>query len=202
MGWLIALAVLVLLGCLPLGVRGIYAMSGLTADLLIGPVKIRLYPGEKKPKAEKSDEAKKKTAPTQKSATEKEKDKGGSFTDFLPLIKVLAEFLGDFRRKLRVKRLDMYLCMAGGDPCNLGINYGRAWAAVGNLMPQLERLFAIKKRDIQVACDFTQSQTTIYVRADITITLARLLGLLLRYGWRGGKEFLKIINKRKDGTVK
>ncbi|MBE6941463.1 MAG: DUF2953 domain-containing protein [Ruminococcaceae bacterium] len=201
MGWLIALAVLVLLGCLPLGVRGIYAASGATADLLIGPVKIRLLPGKKKEKKpEKPKE--KKPAAEKKPTSKQEEKKGGSFTDFLPLVKVATDFLGDLRRKIRIKRLEMHLCMAGGDPCDLGINYGRAWAAVGNLMPQLERLFVIKKRDIQVACDFTQSQTTVYVRADITITLGRLLGLLLRYGWRGGKEFLKIINKRKDGTVK
>lgn len=201
MGWMIALAILVLLGCLPLGVRGIYAMSGLTADLLIGPVKIRLYPREKKPKTKKQDD-KKTAATTQKPAAKKEEDKGGSFNDFLPLVKVLTEFLGDFRRKLRVKRLNMYLCMAGGDPCNLAINYGRAWAAVGNLMPQLERLFVIKKRDVQVDCDFTQSQTTIYVRGDITITLGRLLVLLLRYGRRAWKEYKIITNKRKGGAMK
>ena len=101
MGWLIALAILVLLGCLPLGVRGIYAMSGATVDLLIGPVKMRLYPRENKQKPKKQNEEKKAAATTQKSATEKEEDKGGSFTDFLPLIKVLTDFLGDFRRKLR-----------------------------------------------------------------------------------------------------
>ena len=204
MGWLIALAVLILLGCLPLGVRGIYAASGATADLLIGPVKIRVFPGKKKEKAEKpkEKEEKKTATKTEKTKPKQEEKKGGSFMDFLPLVKVATDFLGELRRKLRIKRLNMYLCMAGGDPCDLGINYGRAWAAVGNLMPQLERLFVIKERDVWVACDFTQPQTTIYVRADITITLGRLLGLLLRYGWRGGKEFLKIINKRKDGTVK
>lgn len=204
MGWLIALAVLVLLGCLPLGVRGIYAESGPNVDVLIGPAKMRVLPGKKKEKA-KEPKPKKETKPVEKKekpAPEKEEKKGGSFADFLPLVKVATDFLGDFRRKLRIKRLEMYLCMAGGDPCDLAINYGRAWAAVGNLMPQLERLFVIKKRDIQVGCDFTQPQTTIYVRADITITLGRLLGLLVRYGWRAIKEYLKIINKRKGGTVK
>lgn len=201
MGWLIALGILLALGCLPLGIGGIYEASGPRANLLIGPIKIALYPREKKEtekpaKKEKTKETAKseKTAPAEK--------KGGSFTDFLPLVRIATDFLGDFRRKLRVKRLEILLCMAGGDPCDLAINYGRAWAAVGNLMPQLERLFVIKKRDVQVCCDFAQTQTTIYVRADITITLGRLLGLLLRYGWRAIKEYLKITNNRKGGAQK
>ncbi len=201
MGWLIALGVLLALGCLPLGISGIYEADGPIANLLIGPVRIALYPREKMEKEKPAKQEKPKEMVKQEKTAPAEK-KGGSFTDFLPLVQVATDFLGDFRRKLRIKRLEMLLCMAGGDPCDLAINYGRAWAAVGNLMPQLERLFVIKKRDVQVCCDFTQITTTIYVRADITITLGRLLGLLLRYGWRACKEYLKITNKRKGGAVK
>lgn len=200
MGWGIALAILVLLGCLPLGVSGIYEASGPVANLLIGPLRIALYPRAKKEKAKPA--KKKKEAATQKEVAPRTEKKGGSFADFLPLVHVATDFLGDLRRKLRVKQLEMLLCMAGGDPCDLAINYGRAWAAVGNLMPQLERFFVIKKRDVQVSCDFTQTKSTIYFRADITITLGRLLGLLLRYGWRACKEYLTIINKRKGGAEK
>lgn len=201
MGWLIALGVLLVLGCLPLGISGIYEAAGPIANLLIGPVRIALFPRKKKEKEVPAKQEKPKETVKSEQATSGEK-KGGSFTDFLPLVQIATDFLGDFRRKLRIKRLEMHLCMAGGDPCDLAINYGRAWAAVGNLMPQLERLFVIKKRDIQVCCDFTQTTTTIYVRADITITLGRLLSLLLRYGWRALKEYLKITNKRKGGAVK
>ena len=201
MGWLIALGILILLGCMPLGVSAVYDAGGFVAKLLAGPVKIPLFPREKKEKPKPAKEEESQAPVTQDKAQPAEK-KGGSFQEFLPLVKIATDFLGDLRRKLRVKRLEMKLCMAGGDPCDLGINYGRAWAAVGNLIPQLERLFVIKKRDVQVLCDFTQSQTTLYVRADITITLARFLCLVVRYGWRGYKEYKKIINKRKGGAVK
>ena len=201
MGWLIALGVLLALGCLPLGISGIYEASGPIANLLIGPVRIALYPRKKKERKKPAKQEKPKEIVKQEKAAPAEK-KGGSFTDFLPLVQIATDFLGDFRRKLRIKRLEMLLCMAGGDPCDLAINYGRAWAAVGNLMPQLERLFMIKKRNVQVCCDFTQTTTTIYVRADITIALGRLLGLLLRYGWRASMEFLRIIDKRKGGAEK
>ena len=199
MGWLIALGVLFLLGCLPLGISIVYDASGPVANLLAGPFRIALYPRKKGEKASAVKQNKTIKADKQEKPAPVEK-KGGSFADFLPLVRVVTELLVDFRRKLRIKRLEMLLCMAGDDPCNLAINYGRAWAAVGNLMPQLERLFVIKKRDIQVQCDFTGSQTTIYVRADITITLGRLLGLTVRHGWHVLNEYLKIINKGKGGA--
>ena len=208
MGWLIALAVLVLLGCLPLGARVIYEAAGPAVSILIGPAKIPVFPGKKKEKIkpeelemEEEKASKKEKTPSKKEKPE-EKKQGGSFTDFLPLVRVATDFLSDFRRKLRVKRLELLLCMAGGDPCDLGINYGRAWAAIGNLMPQLERFLVIKKRNIQVSCDFTQSKTTIYFRADVTITLGRTLFLAVRYGIRALKEYLKISNKRKGGALK
>ena len=201
MGWLITLLVLLILGCLPLGISSIFEENGLRGKLLVGPFRFRLT-AKKKDKT-KAEYTKQTTEKTSRSKSEpSEEKKGGNLSDFLPLIKIALDFLGDLRRKIRVKRLEMLLCMAGGDPCDLAINYGRAWAAVGNLMPQLERFLVIKKRDIQVCCDFTQTQTTIYVRADITITLGRLLGLLLRYGWRALREYLKILNKQKGGAVK
>ena len=199
MGWLIAAAVITLLAIAPLGVRVRYDLDGLLLKLIAGPVKLTLILGKKK---EKPQEEEKKPAKTQvtKSAAPKEK-KGGSITDFLPLVQLALDLLGDFRRKLRVRRLELLLVMAGDDPCDLAVNYGRAWAAVGNLMPQLERLFVIKKKDVQVACDFTADKTTVFARVDITITLGRLLALVTVYGIKALREWIKINNLRKGGAV-
>ena len=120
--------------------------------------------------------------------------------DFLPLVKLVFQFLGDFRRKLRLDNLYLRLIMAADDPCDLAVNYGRAWAAVGNLMPRLEKIFVIRKRDIEVECDFTASETLVTVRLDVTITLGRLLGLLFGYAVRALIQFLKIKKKRKGGA--
>ena len=92
--------------------------------------------------------------------------------------------------------------LAGDDPCDLAVNYGRAWAALGNLIPVLERFLVIKKRDMQVRCDFTADKTLIYARADLTITVGRLLAVVLRHGIRILSEFLKITKLRKGGAVK
>lgn len=106
------------------------------------------------------------------------------FEKLKSLLHLLVPFLGDLRRKIRITRLQGYLLLAGGDPCDLAVNYGRAWAALGNLQALLNRAFVIKKQDLQVGCDFAGDNTLFYGRADITITLGRLLSLVLRYGWK------------------
>lgn len=201
MGLVVVLAVLVLLGCTPLGVKLIFNVSGFTVDFTIGPVKKRVYPAPRTDKTSKQKPVAKKPSSEDHTHPKAEEKQGGALTDFMPLLQLATNFLGDFRRKLRVKRLDFLLVMAGDDPCDLAVNYGKAWAAVGGIMPQLERLFVIKKRDVQVCCDFTADKTTLYLQAMVTITVGRLLGLLARYGIRACKEYFKIISKRKGGAI-
>lgn len=208
MGWMIFFAVVLLLAILPLGVFVSYDEDGVVVKIVAGPVKITLFPRPKKEKKSEKKSKKKTSAspaeqlpkPPQPPKQVPEKKKGGSWTDFLPLVQVALDFLGSFRRKLRIDQLELKLTMAGDDPCDLAVNYGRAWAAVGNLMPQLERLFVIKKRNIEVACDFTASQTLVKFRSEATITLGRLVSLAVVYGIRVFREFWKIKTKRKGGA--
>ena len=208
MGWVIFFAVVLLLTILPLGVFVSYDEDGVVVKIVAGPVKITLFPRPKKEKKSEKKSKKKTSAspaeqlpkPPQPPKQIPEKKKGGSWTDFLPLVQVALDFLGSFRRKLRIDQLELKLTMAGDDPCDLAVNYGRAWAAVGNLMPQLERLFVIKKRNIEVACDFTASQTLVKFRSEVTITLGRLVSLAVVYGIRVFREFWKIKTKRKGGA--
>lgn len=216
MGWLITLGIVLLLAVLPIGVRLRYNSEGIVLKILAGPVKITLLPRttkKKKEKKKKETKAAKVPAeeenlpkPPQPPKQPKEKkpkaEKGGSLLDFLPLVKTALDFLGDFRRKLRLDNLYLRLILAGDDPCDLAVNYGRAWAAVGNLLPQLEKWFVIKKRDIEVECDFETSQTLVIAHLDLTITLGRLLAAVVRFAVRALIEYLKLRKKRKGGAVK
>ena len=208
MGWLITLGILALLAILPLGAAMQYHSDGFFLDVIAGPVRIPILPKKKKDpnKKEKKKEKNKKSKTDKKGKGEsggvKKKKKGGPITDFLPLVKTVLDLLNTFRKKLRIKRLDLKLIMAADDPCDLAINYGRANAAMGNLMPQLERCFVIKKRNVEIECDFEAAQTLIIARADVTITLGWLLGIVVFYGVRGLKQFLQIKNKRKGGASK
>ena len=218
MGWLITLGVVALLAVLPLGVSVAYDTAGAVVRVIAGPLKITVFPLPKKEKKEKKKKQTKKSRrnaveeqsaqpepkPPQPPAPPKKKkpkgEQGGSLLDFLPLVKLVFQFLRDFRWKLRLNNLYLKLIMAADDPCDLAVNYGRTWAAVGNLLPQLERIFVIKKRDIQVECDFTASETLVIARLDISMTLGRLLALVFGYAIHALIQFLKIKKKRKGGA--
>ena len=205
MGWLIALVILVLLAVLPLGASVLYDEDGPRVRILAGPVKIQIFPLKKKQKKEKSTKAKPQKA--KKTAAKGEKQKpfpnpktGGSWTDFLPLVQVGLDLLNDLRRKLRVNELKLHLTMAGDDPCDLAIGYGRMNASLAALIAQLERFLVIKKRDVHIDCDFCASETVILARLDLTITLGRILAIAVRYGIWVLTTFLKIKKLREGGA--
>ena len=201
MGWLIALAVIVAVLWIPLGVTASYDESGAVVKLVLGFLRFQLYPGKPKEKKEKPEKPKKEKQPT-KQPTAKEEKKGGSLSDFFPLVDVVLDFLSDVRRKLRVDLLELRFCMAGGDPADLGIQYGRTVAAVSALDPQLERLFVIKKKHIRVECDFNGEKSQVWANVRLTITVGRILSMGLRHGTKALREYMKIMKLRKGGATK
>lgn len=214
MGWLVALGVITLLAVIPLGVSVRYDNRGPLVRVIAGPVRFTVFPLPKKEKKKQKPEPPKTEpvptvpepqnppAPPKPKEEKEDTPKGGSVLDFWPLVQLVFQFLGDFRRKIRVNDLELKLILAGGDPASLAINYGRTWAAVGNLMPQLDRIFVIKKRDVEVECDFTGSETLVIARLDITITIGRILSLVFVYAIRALIEFINIKKKRKGGAEK
>lgn len=210
MGWGIFFACLVVLALLPLGIRGSYDQTGFTVRVIAGPVKITLFPRKnRKRKPKTTDSSEKTTEETTKASSEKKRPKtekdepgmqsGGSLERFVPWIRLGLDFLGALRRKIRLDNLYLHVVLAGDDPCDLAVNYGRAWAAVGDLLPKLERIFVIRKRDIQVGCDFAAEKITVAARGDMTITLGRTLCLGTIYGIRALKIFLTM--KREGGAA-
>ena len=198
MGWLIALAVLVAIGCIPVGVSAKYSQDGPVIKLIVGPLRKVLNAKKDKPSKEK---AKKEKPAKKKTADPAKEKKGGSILDFYPLLDPIWEMLKFCRRRLRVKRLELKVILAGDDPCDLAVNYGRACGALGALEPQLDRFFVIRKKDMQIECDFEASQTLIWARADLTITVGRLLHIGFYHGLRILKRLLNILKSRKGGAL-
>lgn len=222
MGWLIALLILALIGFFPLGAYVRYDSRGFVVKILAGFLRITVFPLKKKskkkktkPEPAKQEQAQQESAmpgtmevspqqPQSKPDAGKDKGKetnGGKIQDFLPMVRVALEFLNQFRKMLRVNHLQLKLILAGDDPCDLAVNYGRAWAALDNLLPMLEKVVAIKKRDVEVECDFTAQDTLITAQAELTLFFWQLLFLGTVYGFRMIKELLIFKKKRKGGAV-
>lgn len=211
-GWLIFLGIIAAIAVLPVGASVRYDESGPLVRVLLGPVKILLYPRpekEIKPAQKEKKTQKEKTgdqeedeipdgppegAPSKK--LEKPK-KGGSLLDFMPLVDVVMDMLSALVGRLRVNYLQVHLILAGDDPADLAINYGRAQAAGATLLAQLNRFLVIKKQDVQIQCDFTSDNTTVLAQVELTITVGRVISWAVSYGVKALMTFLKI-KKQQD----
>lgn len=198
---LVIFAVLVLIGCIPVGVDARYSADGVFLTAKLGPFRLQLLPQKpkKKPKKRKPQQKQPKKTPAKAEPQEKKPNPllSGGVDGLMQLLDLAFDTLGDLRRKLRVNELTLYVLIGGADdPAKAAMGYGRAWAAIGAITPSLERLFVIKKRDIRPTLDYTISNTQIDAHLVTTITIGRSLALALRAGIR----FLKILNERKKAV--
>lgn len=214
MGWLIALTVLLALGCIPVGIFLRYDSGGCMVKIILGALHYTVFPLPKRWKKAKESpqnaEKKAETPPAEQAQVPREKtdslaeekpSKIGSIQDFFPLIHLALDFLNHFRRKLRMDDLRLIITLGGDDPCDLAVNYGRTWEALGNLLPRLERVFRIGKRNLDVQCDFTAAKSTIEFQTKLTLTLGQITYMGIVYGSLFLKEFLVFRKKRKGGSV-
>ena len=198
--WMTLLAIfaaLVLIGCIPVGVDARYNAEGVFLAAKLGPIRLQLLP--QKPKKKKKQQKKPEKAPEKAASQEKKPNPilSGGVDEILQLLDIVLDTLGDLRRKLRVNELTLYVRIGGSDdPAKAAMGYGRAWAAIGAITPSLERLFVIKKRDIQPALDYNETSMKVDARLITTITIGRSLALALHAGVR----FLKILNQRKKAV--
>ncbi len=193
------LGVLLLLLCLPAGVHLRYSAAGMALKLVYGPIRLRLLPSKGKKKKKKEKKPKEKPAPKEpepvKNATEPPK-KGGNLKDLMEYVPIGLDLLNAIRRRLLMRKLVLLVNLAGNDPCDLALLYGKANAGVACALPLLERCFRIRHRDVQVFCDFTADSTEVYAELEIVACPARLLAVLLRYGWKLLRTYLKQKSKK------
>ena len=189
MWWLIAVATLLLLGLVPIRLCLRYDAYGFRLWLKIWPFRVSIVPGKQKKK--------RKLAKNVKKPVTEQKGKGGKLTSFLPYMENVLAFLAELPRRLTVRCLEATLILANDDPCDLAVNYGRCWAALGNLMPRLESMFRIRKRELRVECDFFGEETKILFNMDIALTVGRLLCMVAIHGSRALHKYISILNKER-----
>lgn len=210
-GWIILgviVGLLLIINLLPVGAYCRYDGETLI-QLRIWFIRIQLFP--KKPKSQKQLEkaaakkAKKKAAKAQKKKNKKEtslaqkkpkKEKSNEplpdkIAGLLPFVKLVTDFLGKFRRKFLIKKLYIHVKLAGSDPAKVGVNTGRAWAAIASAMPILKSRFRIRSSDVQVSPDFVGTKTDLEAILHIRLIVGAVVLLLIRYGIRGLRLYFK-----------
>lgn len=178
--FLVLAALLTLVIILPVGIRIRYGQEGLKLWYAIGPVRLLHRPKDKeKQQKDKNDKLTLRTVLGNPNKADQKDD--SALGNFWAELKIILDLFGYLRPKLRIKCFVLKLHLAGITPATMAIEYGCAWAAIGGLLPILEESFILKKRELDVDCDFSGEKTTLDAKLDISIGLGRLLWCLARY---------------------
>lgn len=178
----IVLGALLLLMLMPVGVRAVFE-ADLTVWLTLFGIRLQLFPGKEKPKKKKK---------SKKSSTEKQPKKVVPRGDLREYLKLLAKLLGKLHRKLLIRELTLHAVFGGSEP---ELNYGRAWAVIGGIMPIIEETFRIRKRDVGAYLCAEQSEIRIIARAHAVVSFFTILRISL-HALRG------YLNIQKNDTKK
>ena len=200
--FLLVLLLLVLL--LPARVRVMLRQEKFFLWVGLGPFRLRLLPWkEKKPKKQKKSEKPEEAKPQNREPPpspppqaerpgeaarpapqiRKEKEStpvfGGMEKLDIPYIMDLIHLglsaMGQFRRVLRVDRFLLDCAIATGDAAKTAMAYGAAAAGVGIFLPLLEENLRVRKKDIQVICDFEGTESQIFLEVQVSALVFQLL---------------------------
>lgn len=186
---LIILAAVVLILLIPIGVSGGWDFGEIGLTILVGPLKLRLLP-KKPPKPGKE---KKPKAPKAKKDKPKKPRGSITFQTITDYARLGVRALGRFRRRLCIRKLKIWYLAAASDPCDAAVAYGRANAAIAELLSLLHAAFEVKEQDVRLRVDFSEEKSQFSVGGELTIRF----GQILFVGLCALIDFLKIMIKQR-----
>lgn len=164
LGLLALLAVILLI---PAKVRFTYDRGDLELLLCFGPVKLKLFPRPEKPEEAPDENRKKKPKKPKKEKEQNEQQEKGEkdkpkitreqilyALETLPPI--LLRALKRTGRRIRIQPFKVYLLVAGPDPADTALLYGKLEGALGALLPALDQTVKTREEDIRLFLDFTE----------------------------------------------
>lgn len=201
-GLLIFLAVVVLICLIPLGCR-VLISEGTVLRVFIGPFHMQILPKKdgKKPKKEKKPKQKKPKKPKKPKQPGEEKPKLkfklSDLSYFMPMIRNALRAVGSLRRSVVLQKMKIHITYGAKDAAARGTNYGRAWAAIGMLIPPLESAFRIRKRDLQALFDPDAEGFSLEMDLQARLLLGQILWIGLYYGGSILIQLLRFLRAKK-----
>lgn len=193
-GWIVfacVLLVLFLFSRVRLGGKAEYSAEGFLAWVKVGPALIQVFPAVEKPERKPEKKPKKKeNAKAEEPETPQEEKRGGSFALLKEMLPLVMDAVGRILRAIRVDMLYLDFTSASQDAAAAAMGFGYANAAIGMIWPILEQNLRIKDRRIRTRVDFQQTQPTVYLLAQVTLTVGQLIALAVVLGFRFLKRYL------------
>jgi hypothetical protein len=197
------LLVLALIAWIRVGCRVYYNADGLTLDLRVAFLHIRLLPGQRKKKPAKPKKEKKKKsaeAPAEGAGADQKKQSKGSLTWLLQLVGPVLRALGKLRRKLCIERLQVDYAIGGAeDPAGAAVKYGIVSAGGGALLPLIRSAFDVRKWEMQLDVDFQSEQSQVALEAEASYRIGQIIAIVVPLGVKALGAYLKQ-QKQKDAS--
>lgn len=169
----VILAFLVVIAYVKVGITVLWN-NALTLRLMIGPFRFTLSPGKRQSSGPKD----KSNTPGRKSSRKREK-KSPWLQVLLSNWEELLCFAGRVLRTPVLNPLVLKVTFGGEDPAESALNYGRAWAAIGAIMPLAENSFRIGRREIDVEYDRTASGISVYAKVSLSLRFGQCVRLVV-----------------------
>lgn len=186
----VILLVLFLLAMIWLGVDFQYMDSTVTVWIKVLFVRIKVYPQKRKKSSGKSKEEPEKTDEIESKG--KEKSPKGK-RDVRDIIKILLRAARRLRKRLTVGILMLHYTVAGDDPCDTALQYGRVSAAVGVLLPEICNIFRVKRKDVAVNVDFDSGKPMLESKITIRLFVWQLVYVVVA-------ALIDLFKARSEGT--
>lgn len=172
-------------------------------DVKFGLFRFRVFPGKKKPKASKEQDAEKTEKPKKKQ--EKQPLPKPTFSDIKDAVGTLwpplKRALDRTRRGIRIHPLTVSLILGGADdPAAAAEQYGYLQAAIWTGMPVLEKVLDIPDPRIHTDIDFDAPEPLIEGTVGVTARIGTLLGVGLSVAIPALRWFLRFRKKVKETT--
>lgn len=183
---LILLFVLWLISLIRIGGRVSYGEAGVFVVLLLGPMKLQLFPAAKEPEGNwkpREKKAKRKKPPVaEKHKKEPKEEEPGTLSRLTKLLPVVGQACGALKRKIRIDELELELIWGGSDPAAVALGYGQANAVLGMIWPIFDHNFKVKHHSFQIGLDYDRAVPAVEARAAVTLTVGQIFALGIHYG--------------------
>jgi hypothetical protein len=153
------LAFLLIVSLIRVGVHFEYGEDGIKVTAGVGPVRVKIYPAEKRKKK-----------PGEKKEEEK-KEKPGPLEELKEHLPDIRRMLSRIKKRRFIQELTVHFIAAGPDPAQAALMFGGVSAGYGIIAAVLENNFRIKKRDMRAAVDFEAEKPYLYVRIRLSLAV-------------------------------